>query len=141
PFFARGDETGVPDRNLGWPDADRVTHGVRNRRRRRHGRDLADADAAAGHMVETAFVEMHIDERRVADARDTVILHSPGQDVASRRIDLARLVKRVTDALNHRARRLAAGKRGYRDLADRNAGRNVEHAHMTEPGVDLDLDH
>ena len=61
--------------------------------------------------------------------------------MASRRIDLARLVKRVTDALNHRARRLAAGKRGCRDLADRNAGRNVEHAHMTEPGVDLDLDH
>ena len=92
-------------------------------------------------MVEPAFVEMHIDDRRVGDARDTVILHPAGQDVARSGIDLARLIERVTDALNDRARRLAAGKRRCRDLADRNAGRNVEHAHMTEPGVDFDLDH
>ena len=36
-----------PDRDLAGPDADGVADGVGDRRRRRHGRDLADADAAA----------------------------------------------------------------------------------------------
>ena len=42
-----------PDRQFGQPDAGRVADGVGDRRRRRHGRDLADADAAAEHVIET----------------------------------------------------------------------------------------
>ena len=61
PPFECGDQAVGPDRNFGQPDADGVADRVGDRRRGRHGRDLADADAAAEHVVEAALVEMHVD--------------------------------------------------------------------------------
>ena len=84
---------------------------------------------------------MHIDQRRVGDAGNAIILHPCGEDVAGARIDFARFVERIADALNNRARRLIAGQRGGCDLSDRDPGRNIQHAHMPEPGIDFDFDH
>src|SRR4029079_18254745 len=100
--------------------------------RRRHGRDLADADAAAGNMLETAFVEMHVDWRRVGNSGNPVIFHSAGKDVAGSRIDLARFVERIAKPLDHRSRRLTAGERGRCDLADGDAGVDVDNPHTPE---------
>ena len=55
PPFQRGDQTVGPDRNLRRPDAGGVADRVGDRRRGRHGRDLADADAAAEHVIEAAL--------------------------------------------------------------------------------------
>ena len=70
PPFQCGDQAVGPDRDLGQPDADGVANGVGDRRRSRHGCDLADADAAAEHVVEAAFVEMHVDRRACRRCRE-----------------------------------------------------------------------
>ena len=108
------------------PDAGRVVDRVGDRGRCRHGCDLADADAAAEHVIETRLVEMHVDHGRVGNPWNTIILHPAAQRLAGAGIDLARFIERIADALNDRARRLASRQRGCRDLADRNAGVDVE---------------
>src|SRR3979490_2506559 len=70
--------------------AGRVVNGVGDRRRGRNGRYLADADAAAEHVIEAGFVKVHVDDGRVGDAGDAVVLHTRGEDVAAAGIDLAR---------------------------------------------------
>src|SRR5258708_8703827 len=84
-------------------------------------------------MVEATFVEVHIDQRRVGDAGDAVILHPRGEDVAGFRIDFARFVELIAVALDHRACRLTAVERGRRDLSARDAGVNVQNPHTPKP--------
>ena len=55
----------IPDGWIVEPDADCVVNRVGDRGRRRHRCDLADADAATEHVIETCLVEMHVDHRRV----------------------------------------------------------------------------
>ena len=67
PPFQGGDQTVGPDRNFRQPDAGGVADGVGQRRRGRHRRHLADPDAAAEHVIEAGFVEMHSISRACRD--------------------------------------------------------------------------
>ena len=70
PPFQCGNQAVGPDRNFGQPDAGGVANGIGERRRGRHRRHLADPDAAAEHVIETAFVEMHDRSRACRRCRE-----------------------------------------------------------------------
>src|SRR5260221_13024452 len=93
PPFQCGNQTVRPDRNLGQPDTDRVANGVGNRRRRRHGCDLADADAAAEHVIKTRLVKMHVERRGFGKSWEGLVRPPPSEESAARRRDLAPLLK------------------------------------------------
>ena len=76
-FVQQTDQSIRPQRNLVRPDADGITNGVGDRRRRRNRRDFADTNAAAEHMIEAALIEVDIDNRRIADPGNSIVLRPP----------------------------------------------------------------
>ena len=115
------------DRQLVRPPAGRVVHGVADRGRHRHGGDLAEADAAAGHVLEALLVEVDVDLGGVADAGDPVVLEAGAQHDPALRVVLALLVERVADALDDAAVALAARQLGRGDAAGGDSGGRAEH--------------
>ena len=94
------------------------------------------------HMIETGLVEMHIQRRHVGNAGHAVVVEAGGQHVARRRIDLARPRRaRSRGSARTRPRPDCAPATGAASRPTANAGPSAEHAHVAEPGVDLDLDH
>ena len=123
------------------PDADGIANSVGDRRCRRNRRDFADTNATTEYMIETALVEVDVDNRRISDSGYPVVLKTARQNFAGRQIDFAIFVKGITDSLDHRPGCLASRERRSRDLADGNSGVDVDDPHMPKPSIYFDFDH
>src|SRR6266540_1734989 len=88
----------------------RGVHRVPDRRRHADGGYFAEPDAVAGHVLKALLVEVDVDLRCVADARDAIVLEVVGEHDTRSRVDVALLEERVADALDDASLALAAGQ-------------------------------
>ena len=69
-------------------------------------------------MIETALIEVDVDNRRIGDPGNPVVLETARQYFAGRQVDFAIFIQCITNALDHRTGCLASRERRSRDLAD-----------------------